>query len=43
MNAIKEGATTGDIGYAIQSFVKKESDFGIVRDLAGHGVGYKVH
>ena len=36
------GATTGDIGYAIQSFVKPYK-LGIVRELSGHGVGYKVH
>lgn len=37
------GATTGDIGYAVESFVKTQGNFGIVRDLAGHGVGYAVH
>lgn len=35
------GATVGDIGYAIESFVHKK--YGIVRELAGHGVGVKVH
>src|SRR3989344_3885328 len=39
---IKAGATTGDIGAAIQKFVEPYG-FGIVRDLAGHGVGYGVH
>lgn len=37
------GATTGDIGYAVESFVREQGNFGIVRDLAGHGVGYGVH
>ncbi len=32
----------GDIGSAIESFVKPKG-FGIVRELAGHGVGYLVH
>lgn len=35
------GATVGDIGYAIESFVHKK--YGIVRELAGHGVGVKIH
>jgi len=43
ISVIKAGARLGDIGHAIQSYVEKHSDFGIVRDLAGHGVGYKVH
>lgn len=33
---------TGDIGYAIQSFVRKNKMFEI-HDLVGHGVGYAVH
>jgi methionyl aminopeptidase len=39
---IKEGATIGDIGFAIQECAQKEG-YGIVRELAGHGVGYDVH
>lgn len=35
------GATVGDIGYTIESFVAKR--YGIVRELSGHGVGKKVH
>lgn len=35
------GNTTGDIGYAIQSFVDKR--YGIVKGLAGHGVGRHIH
>lgn len=34
--------TTGDIGAAIQQYVEGEG-FGVVRELIGHGVGYKVH
>ena len=41
--AARAGATIGDIGYAVESFVKQAGNFGIVRDLAGHGVGYAVH
>lgn len=33
---------TGDIGYAVERFIKP-SGFGIVRELAGHGVGFAVH
>jgi methionyl aminopeptidase len=36
------GATTGDIGWTIQSAAEKAS-FSVVRDLVGHGVGYAVH
>jgi len=39
---VKPGATVGDIGSAIERFLKKHS-LGIVRDLAGHGVGYELH
>jgi methionyl aminopeptidase len=39
---IKPGKRTGDIGYAIEEFVKPYG-FGIVKILAGHGVGYAVH
>ena len=39
---VKPGATVGDIGSAIEHFLKKQN-FGIVRDLAGHGVGYELH
>ncbi len=43
ISVMREGARLGDIGYAIQSYIEKNSNFGIVRDLSGHGVGYKVH
>ena len=39
--AARGGATVGDIGHAIESFVYKK--YGIVRELAGHGVGVKIH
>ncbi len=35
------GNTTGDIGYAIQQSVNKK--YGIVKGLAGHGVGREIH
>ncbi len=37
------GNTTGDIGYAISSFVRSKGDYGIIEELTGHGVGYSVH
>ncbi len=36
------GKTVGDIGFAIEQFVKPLG-FGQAEGLAGHGVGYKVH
>lgn len=38
---VKNGARVGDIGFAIEQFVNKR--YGIIRELAGHGVGYAVH
>jgi len=39
--AARGGQTVGDIGHAIESFVNRK--YGIVRELAGHGVGKKIH
>lgn len=41
IKAAQPGATTGDVGHAIESFI--DGRYGIVRVLAGHGVGYAVH
>ncbi|TSC58137.1 MAG: methionyl aminopeptidase [Parcubacteria group bacterium Greene0416_79] len=41
--AVRAGVTTGDIGCAIEHYVASAGSFGIVRTLAGHGVGYAVH
>ncbi len=40
--AIKPGATVGDIGHAVEQFVKPYR-LGIVRGLSGHGVGRAIH
>ncbi|MEI7480538.1 MAG: M24 family metallopeptidase, partial [bacterium] len=32
----------GDIGFAIERLIRPHG-YGIVEDLCGHGVGYKVH
>jgi len=42
INAIKPGATLGDIGYAIQRCAEAER-FSIVRDFCGHGLGRIFH
>lgn len=42
IKVIKAGATTGDIGYAIESYIDQFS-YGIIRDYAGHGVGHNLH
>jgi methionyl aminopeptidase len=40
--AAKPGATLGDIGHAIQSYVESER-FSVVRDFCGHGLGQIFH
>ncbi|MCX5578408.1 type I methionyl aminopeptidase [Kaistia terrae] len=40
--AVKPGNTTGDIGYAIQSYAEAER-CSVVRDFCGHGVGKVFH
>src|SRR4029077_8166307 len=40
--AVKPGATTGDIGHAIQSFVEPQG-MSVVRDFCGHGLGRLFH
>jgi methionyl aminopeptidase len=42
IKAAKGGKTVGDIGSAIATFVRPKG-YGIVEELAGHGVGYSVH
>lgn len=39
---VKPGATTGDIGHAIQSFVEPKG-YSVVRDFCGHGLGKVFH
>ncbi len=40
--AVKPGSTTGDIGYAIQSYAEAER-CSVVRDFCGHGLGQLFH
>lgn len=42
IKAARGGAHIGDIGHAIESFVRPLG-YGMPEGLAGHGVGYKVH
>ena len=39
---VKPGASLGDIGYAIQSYVEAQR-FSVVRDFCGHGIGRTFH
>ncbi|MEK7081141.1 MAG: type I methionyl aminopeptidase [Patescibacteria group bacterium] len=42
IGAARRGNTVGDIGYAIENFVRPHG-YGIVEVLAGHGVGRAIH
>ena len=44
INVSREGNRVGDIGYAIENFVRSQKyKYGIVEILAGHGVGRAIH
>jgi methionyl aminopeptidase len=42
IDAVKDGARTGDLGSAIQNVLEGDG-YGVVRTLVGHGVGKQVH
>jgi methionyl aminopeptidase len=42
IGAVKPGNTTGDIGWAIQSYVESEG-CSVVREYVGHGIGFEFH
>ncbi|MEK7626534.1 MAG: type I methionyl aminopeptidase [Patescibacteria group bacterium] len=42
LKAVKAGRSVGDIGYAIEKYAN-QFNYGIIRDLVGHGVGHEVH
>ena len=42
IRVVKPGATTGDIGHAIQTCAEKQR-FSVVRDFCGHGLGRVFH
>jgi methionyl aminopeptidase len=44
IQAVRPGARVGDIGAAIQEFIKSTGvNYGIVREYTGHGVGREFH
>ncbi|USD65905.1 type I methionyl aminopeptidase [Vibrio sp. SCSIO 43136] len=49
MRKVKPGATVGDIGTAIDKFIKDNNKknprmkYSIVKDFCGHGIGYEFH
>ncbi|QCE35003.1 type I methionyl aminopeptidase [Acetobacteraceae bacterium] len=42
IEVVKPGATTGDIGHAIETFAKSKR-LGVVEDFCGHGIGTVFH
>ena len=42
IRVVKPGATLGDVGHAIQSFVEPMG-YSVVREFCGHGIGKKYH
>lgn len=40
---IAPGVYVGEIGEVIEDYILSQGDYGIVSELVGHGVGYKVH
>lgn len=42
IKCVKPGATTGDIGHAIQVYAEKHG-FSVVREYCGHGIGKEMH
>jgi methionyl aminopeptidase len=42
VQAVRPGATLGDVGHAIQGFVERHR-FSVVRDFCGHGIGRRFH
>jgi len=42
VSVVREGATVGDVGHAVESFIVPKG-YGLVRSYAGHGIGRKLH
>jgi methionyl aminopeptidase len=40
---VKPGNRIGDIGFAIQDFIERKCNYGVVRELVGHGIGRNLH
>ena len=43
IKSIKPGLPVSVIGKEIEKYVKSQGNYGIIRDLVGHGVGHEVH
>ncbi len=43
LKKVKPGATFGEIGAAIQKFIKSQGRYSIVKDYCGHGSGTEFH
>ncbi len=43
IDAARQGNRVGDISYAIQYYTERESGYGAVRELVGHGLGRNLH
>jgi methionyl aminopeptidase len=43
LKKVKPGATFGEIGAAIQKFIKSKGRYSIVKDYCGHGIGVEFH
>jgi methionyl aminopeptidase len=43
IGVVKPGATTGDIGHAIQAYAEGQEKCAVVRDFCGHGLGKAFH
>jgi methionyl aminopeptidase len=37
------GNRLGDIGYAVQNHAEVENNYGVIREMVGHGIGKKLH
>ena len=42
IEAVRPGATLGDVGYAIQQYAEKYG-YSVVREYCGHGIGREMH
>jgi methionyl aminopeptidase len=43
IKAAQPGKSIAEIGKAVEKYVRSQGQYGIVRDLVGHGVGHEVH
>ncbi|WP_116105846.1 type I methionyl aminopeptidase [Lewinella sp. IMCC34191] len=43
IDAARQGKRIGDISHAIQHYTERESGYGAVRELVGHGLGRSLH